>query len=392
MFILTVFIGISWWVQYPDIVRASIVISTPEPPIESTAKVSGNLNRLFVRDGQTVKVGEKLAVLHSVADVDAVLQLQQSLKAIDKLSPDGLLDLNLPANSQLGELQNAYANFLQYLENYRLFLKEKTEVQQIPFLAKDIDYTRQLDLQLLVKDSILIGEYKLAEQKVKRLKEAKSFGGAAANEVEQAEAELLLQQRNRHDLSSQRLNYQMQINSLEKQIKDIRQRTHESAMGRYLMLKESYQRLRSEVDIWTNNYILSAPIAGAVAFHQLWSEKQHVNTGTALMSIIPESSGLLGRANLPVIGSGKVAIGQKVNIELLAYPRHEYGMLEGRVEKIGLLQQGNTLAIEISLPKGLISNYKKQLAFRPNMEGQAEIITKPRRLLQRFLDSMFGGK
>ena len=48
LFILTVFIGISWWVQYPDIVRASIVISTPEPPIEITAKVSGNLNRLFV--------------------------------------------------------------------------------------------------------------------------------------------------------------------------------------------------------------------------------------------------------------------------------------------------------------------------------------------------------
>jgi multidrug efflux pump subunit AcrA (membrane-fusion protein) len=392
LFILTVFVGISWWVQYPDLVKASIIISTPEPPIEITAKVSGNLNRLFVRDGQTVKLGDKLAVLHSVADVDAVLELQQSLKAIDNLSPDSLLDLNLPINSQLGELQNAYASFLQYLENYRLFLKEKTEVQQIPFLRKDIDYTRKLDLQLLLKDSILMGEYKLVEQKVKRLKEAKSFGGVAANEVEQAEAELLQQQRGRHDLSLQSLNYQMQINSLKKQIKDIRQRTHETAIGRYLLLKESYQRLRAEVDAWTNNYILSAPIAGKVALHQIWSEKQHVNSGTPLMRIIPESSGLIGRANLPVIGSGKVEVGQKVNIELLAFPRYEYGMLEGKVENIALLQQGKSLTIEVSLPNGMTSNYKKQLAFRPNMEGQAEIITKPRRLLQRFLDSMFGGK
>ena len=156
--------------------------------------------------------------------------------------------------------------------------------------------------------------------------------------------------------------------------------------------KESYQRLRSEVDTWTNNYILSAPIAGKVALHQIWSEKQHVNINTPLMSIIPDSSGLVGRANLPIVGSGKVVIGQKVNIELLAFPRQEYGMLEGRVEKIALLRQGKNLIIEVSLPNGMLSNYKKQLAFRPNMEGQAEIITKPRRLLQRFLDSMFGGK
>jgi HlyD family secretion protein len=281
---------------------------------------------------------------------------------------------------------------MQHLDDYRLFLEKRTELQQIPFLKNEIEYYGKLSEQLGVKDSILADEIGLAEKKSARMREAKSFGGVSADEVEQAEATVLQQKRTKRDLNLQRLEYQIKINNLKKQIGDIRQRTQETAQSRYLLLKEFYQRLRAAVDTWLSSYIVTSPIAGEVAFLQLWSERQYVKEGTALMSVIPKGEGLIGRLTLPVQGSGKVELGQKVNVELLAFPRHEYGMLQGKVEKISLLPQNNSLIVEISLPSGMKTNYKKQLSFRPNMQGRAEIITKPRRLLQRLLDLMFAGR
>lgn len=390
--VMAVFIALSWWVQYPDVVRASVIISTPQPPVDVVARTGGNLNRLLVQDGQRVTANQRLAVLHSVADVDAVFALQVFLRRISALHPDSLLRLEMPTNTALGELQNGYALFLQHLDNYQLFLAQQTDLQQIPFLKNEITYNRALDLKLAAKDSILQQELILAEQKVQRMKEALKLGGVSVDAVEQAEAAQLLQKRQQNDIALQRLQYQIRINDLEKQIEGIRQRTQESAQGRYLMLKEYYQRLHAEVDTWISNYVLVAPIDGQTAFHQIWSERQYLNAGAVVMSIVPDSSGLLGRITLPVHGSGKVAVGQRVNIELLAYPRHEYGMLQGKVEKIALLAQDDNLSVEISLPKGMSTNYHKQLAFRPNMQGQAEIITQPRRLLQRIVDGVLGGR
>lgn len=41
--------------------------------------------------------------------------------------------------------------------------------------------------------------------------------------------------------------------------------------------------------------------------------------------------------------------------------------------------------VEISLPDGLRTTYGKELPFVPGMEGQADIVTENRSLLERFL-------
>lgn len=390
--VLILLLSLSWWVQYPDIVRAQIVISTPQPPVNVVAKAGGNLGRLFVRDGEQVRAQQRLAVLHSIADADAVFQLQGFLQSIADLHPDSLLHLDLPTNALLGELQSGYAVFLQQLDQYQLFLSQQTDLQQIPFIYNEIDYYKKLDTQLQAKDSLLQGELVLAQQKAKRMREALSIGGVAVDAVEQAESLVLTQKRQLNDLALQRVQHQIRINDLEKQIETIRQRTQESAQGRYLSLKESFQRLRAEVDTWLNQYVVVAPIEGRVAFHRIWSDRQYLQAGETLLSVIPDSSGLIGRMTLPVQGSGKVEVGQRVNIELLAYPRNEYGTVEGRIEKIALLAEDGHLAVEVSLPNGMQSHYNKSLAFRPNMQGSAEIITRPRRLLQRVVDNALGGR
>ena len=97
----------------------------------------------------------------------------------------------------------------------------------------------------------------------------------------------------------------------------------------------------------------------------------------------------LGKAMLPVARSGKVKIGQKVNIRLQNFPENEYGILRGVVSNISLVpvQTEGTVyyAVEISLPDKLISTYKKELPYLPNMQGQADIIADDMSLLERFV-------
>ncbi|GHT47636.1 hypothetical protein AGMMS49965_25760 [Bacteroidia bacterium] len=40
--------------------------------------------------------------------------------------------------------------------------------------------------------------------------------------------------------------------------------------------------------------------------------------------------------------------------------------------------------VEISLPDGLLTTYKKELPYLPNMQGQADIITEDISLLERL--------
>ncbi|MEZ4908088.1 MAG: hypothetical protein R2771_10740 [Saprospiraceae bacterium] len=72
-----------------------------------------------------------------------------------------------------------------------------------------------------------------------------------------------------------------------------------------------------------------------------------------------------------------------------AYPYKEFGVIESNVDNIALLptpDNENNLYYELTfnLSDTLITNYNKTLKYKPNMSGEALIITKERTLLERF--------
>lgn len=389
---LALLITVAWWVQYPDIVLAPIILTTPQPPVQVVSPRAGNLTKLLIKENQTVKSGQRLAIIKSLAKPEDVFQLEEFLMPLQQLHPDTLLQLQLPKNQQLGELQTAYSDFVQYLENYQLYLAQQTELKQIPFLQKEINYLEELNIGLMEKDSIFQAEIKLAQQNYARQKEALAIGGIVAEKVEQIETQILQYNRQRQDIKLQILDYRIRANDLNNKISNIRQRTEEASKGQYILAKESLKRLKMELQQWLENYVLIAPIEGQIAFYQYWSEQQYILANTEVFTILPEITEVTGKIFLPVLGSGKVEIGQEVNIKLSAFPYREYGIVEGRVEQISLVSKQSTLMVNIALPNGLKSSYNKELPFRQQMEGSAEIITKNRRLLERFMDSFLTGK
>ena len=71
------------------------------------------------------------------------------------------------------------------------------------------------------------------------------------------------------------------------------------------------------------------------------------------------------------------------------FPENEYGILRGVVSNISLVPvQAGEMAyysVEIRLADHLITTYKKELPWLPNMQGQADIITEDISLLERLV-------
>ena len=92
---------------------------------------------------------------------------------------------------------------------------------------------------------------------------------------------------------------------------------------------------------------------------------------------------------MPITRSGKVKVGQKVNIRFVNFPDNEYGITKGIVKNISMVptkdaQGMNYYTVEIELPEGLTTNYNKELPYLPEMQAQADIVTENISLLERF--------
>ena len=59
--------------------------------------------------------------------------------------------------------------------------------------------------------------------------------------------------------------------------------------------------------------------------------------------------------------------------------------MEGIVNSISLVPTDNNYLVEITLPNGLKTNYKKTLPVTHEMKATAEIVTENLSLLERFL-------
>ncbi|MEM0542469.1 HlyD family secretion protein [Flavobacterium sp. j3] len=126
---------------------------------------------------------------------------------------------------------------------------------------------------------------------------------------------------------------------------------------------------------------------GKVSFLQLWAENQTVNAGDNVFAIIPTNqSGYIGKVKAPAQNSGKIKVGQTVNIRLANYPDREFGIIKGVIQAISLTpdKEGNLL-INVSLPNSLETSYKKQIVFQQEMSGTADIVTEDLRLIERLL-------
>lgn len=385
LIILLLLFLVSWMVKYPDIISTEITITTQIPPEKLVAKTSGKIQAILIDDKAKVNENTPLAVIENAANYKDVFLLKAITDTIS-LSNSKFPFQKLQA-AQLGEIENSFAMFQkEYIasELNKQLQPYKVESSAQSFEAKQLRERLQL---LEGQKEINQSELQLLKTDVERYEKLFKKGVISAQEIEKQRLIYLQAEKNYKSLLSSISQLKSSINELNRNSKTtvINESTTSINLERSLM--QSFYQLKKAIKDWELNYVFRSSVKGTVSFLQIWSKNQTINAGENMFAIIPSTEkGYIGKVKAVAQNSGKLKIGQKVNIRLANYPDREFGIIEGKLKTISLTpdKEGNLL-LDIELPNGLQTSYKKQINFQQEMTGTADIITEDLRLLERLL-------
>lgn len=387
--ILALIVGllfVSWFVKYPDIIAAETIVTTQTPPQKEYAKMTGKLDVILVKDNQQVKSNTPLAIIENTANYTDVFKLKSVLDTIKVNNKF----FSFPTDSLpilfLGDIESDFTlfenNYMQYLLNKELqpFSNEA--------LANKITSTelRRRLANLKSQKKLQQSELNFKKKDLERYKTLFEKDIISAQDYERKQLEYLQAERNYKVMASSISQLRESISNAHKTSKGTEiSRTREEM----ILLKnviQSFNQLKKSIKDWELRYVLQSEIEGKVSFLNVWNKNQTVNQGDLVFTIIPTNNNeFIAKLKAPAQNSGKIKIGQKVNIRLANYPYAEFGMLEGIIKSISLVpdNEGNYL-IDVELPLKLITTYNKEIDFKQEMRGTAEIITEDLRLIERF--------
>jgi len=383
--VFVLFILFAWIIKYPDSIPAPVEITTVNPPVTLVTKITGRIRYLYVENKDSVFSGQLLAVMETTASIDEIELLKKTIGTISK--PEDADYSQLPLLSQLGELQNVYANFLKNLYDLTSYMSNDYYGNKIISITREINAIGEYINRLTVKEKLYVENRKLEMSKYRR--DSLLFIGKVIpeNEYEKSHQALI-----RINIELQQVGLDYSGKSIEmaekhQMLQDFRIKRIEEKEKLISVLNESFLNLQAQIKIWENNYLLRSPFNGFVTFTRYWNENQVVMKDEPVLNVVPHETGrYLGRINLKMQRSGKVKPGQKVNIKLSSYPYLEYGMVRGIVKTKSLVPSGDAYVIEIDFPDDLSTLYGIKLEFTQNMSGTAEILTEDLRLLQKLVN------
>lgn len=375
-------LAISWFIRYPDVIKASVVVTTDPAPINLVSRSSGKI-LLLKNQNESIGKDEVLAVVKTNANYMDVLRLEKTLADNEVGTDYQNLYLSLKQPTQAGELQSFLNIAIRSLQELTAFQKNDLHQKQISHLQDQIASYKRLNLNLNKQLGLMQQETELSHDQFKTDSILLSQKVIAQLDFNKSKGSYLVQQRSLKNTEASIISNQLQIGALEKQLTELEIDKNGKEEGLLTASINSLSELASQIIKWKENYLFIAPAPGSLAYFGFIENDQFIESGKPLFALIPNSKQLIAKAELPVVGAGKVKVGQKVNIRLHNYPYEQFGMLRGNVESISDVPEKEKYTVLISLPEGMTSTYNKQLNFRPQLQGETDIITEDLRVLER---------
>ncbi|OHT46276.1 HlyD family secretion protein [Flavobacterium tructae] len=385
--IITMLFFVSWFIKYPDVVATQIVITTNIPPEKIVSKSSGRIEAILVKDKSIVSKNSTLAVIENTANYKDVFLLKKIVDEYNINDSRKAFPFELLKNTQLGEIESAFAVFQKDYQAEQLNKNlQPFEVENRAQVSEKVQIKDRLEIlqqQKVINES----ELQLQKNEMARFETLFNKGIISAQEMEAKKLGYLQAQKNYKTLLSSisQLKSALITNTKLSQNSQISGTKEEVTLGRNMA--QSFYQLKKVIKDWELAYALKSSVSGVVTFLQVWTENQTINTGDNVFSIIPDTkNGFVGKVKAPALNSGKIKVGQIVNIRLANFPDREFGVLRGKIQNISLVpdKDGNLL-LDVALPNGLETSYKKQIVFQQEMKGSAEIVTEDLRLIERIL-------
>jgi HlyD family secretion protein len=390
--IVSLFIIGSALFRYPDKLSAPITVTSENLPAQLMAKTTGRVQELFKSDGNVVSKGDVIAMIENSASFTDYIELSD---ALDSLLGNGFLAENLvvedlPVNLQLGDMQDAYNQFLGRAREYGNFIRLDYHSKKSMLIKRELEaqrsmirqYSRQIAIsseqadiasRRFSRDSLLyvqkvISQSDFESSKASKLSARQDYEGAG---------------KNLEDLRLTALQSEQTLLDLELDKDKQKSNLLSGLSGDLDLLKASLRK-------WEQDYLLISPLDGKLSFTRFWQKNQNVTEGDIVFTVVPgKEANIKGKIFLPLEGAGKVRIGQKVNIKFDNFPYMEFGMVEVKVLRVSsvpaLVDNKQVYVVDVLLPQKLVTNYGRELPFSEEMRGVAEIITEELSILQRIV-------
>ncbi|WP_318311648.1 HlyD family secretion protein [Flagellimonas crocea] len=376
----------TWFIKYPDIVQSQVIITTQIPPQKEYAKTSGELSALFVKNNDFVSENQPLAIIENTASYQDVFKLKSIVDTISVNNDAFFYPIdNLPIFF-LGDIEPQYAIFENNYIQYQLNKELKPFTNEVIANKYSITELHRRLQSLQSQKEINKTELEFRQRDLNRNKSLFDKGVISAQDYENKQVEYAQAERNYK-------NFEASISQIREAISNTRKTSKGTKINQVkeemMLLKnviQSFNQLKRAINEWEYNYVLQSKINGKVSFLDIWNTNQSVNQGDLIFTIIPDkSSSYMAKLKSPIQNSGKIKIGQIVNIKLDNYPYTEYGMLNGKINNISLTpDQNGFYTVDVTLSPILVTSFDKKIEFKQEMTGTAEIITEDLRLIERL--------
>lgn len=389
-FILLIFL-LSWFIKYPDVVVSEVTITTKNPPIYLSTKTEGKIDSILKLNKQFAKKGDWLTVIGSNANIKHVRILDSILSKI-KLSNyniDSLIRIELPILN-LGEIQSDYNKMIKSTFGYKYYKGEKNFSTQTELNDLRVNQYSNLINSAIMDKNIAVKELEVAKINLDRNKILLDKGVIALQEYESVQLKYLQAKRVVQNNISNITQIKSQKANLLSENSNFEYTEGKNQLNTKLNILEAVKLTELTYSNWLKKHVLQSTISGEVNYLNYFTNNQYVKVGENLLSVNPKNTkeDYFAIAKMPLVNSGKVKLNQKVNIKSFGFPEKEYGVILGRINDIAEVPNEDYYLIKIQLDNGLETTFKKELSFKQNINGYAEIITDDLRLIERFIYSL----
>lgn len=393
-FLILLSVGIvCWFIQYPDLVTARAKLNSVNAPKEIITHRDGKLIKIAVKENDTVQAGQVLAYLESLAHPTAIQQVNNQIDTIQKLISNNQTNeiihffpnySNQAFLSQLGELQSSYQTFIQSFIAFKDFLNNGFYLRKKNMLQTYLQYIQKLNAILISQKELLQKDLSLTNETFKANESLAKDKVISSMDYRNEESKLIAKKLSLPQINSSIVSNESQQNEKRKEIAELE---NQISVQKNTFI-QALQTIKSQLQAWEFKYLLKASIAGTVSFTGFFQENQEIKNGQPLFYVQPANTTYFVEMLIPQYNFGKIQLGQQVLLKFQAYPYEQYGAVVGKIDYINSTPSDSGYLAKVSLPEGLVTNYKKPLLYRNGLFAQADIITENMRLLERFYYSL----
>jgi membrane fusion protein len=358
-------IGVAVWGQYTRRERVEGYLALDTGAARVLASDAGRITDLLVKEGDEVKAGDPLA----------------------KISLDRTLGTGASTSESVSREMQSRRGILE---------KEQSQWQALG--EQQVNQLRRRVQDLTSEVSQLEAEMKLQETRIKSARDqAERYRGYASDKfvadvvLRQKLDEVTDQEIKLQALKRQRTQVERDLAAarLEEPSIQLRSRAQVEQVAR--QISELNQGL-SQVEAQRET-VIRAPMAGVVT-NVAVNRGQSVAADAPLATVLPRGSGMHVELLVPTRAIGFLKPGQEVVLRYEAFPYERFGQYRGQIteigrnvwtanERVGPLQAREPVyRVDVSLESQTVSALGQQLALRPGMLVNADLLLEKRTILE----------